>query len=66
MYTVSTNLVTGMSRLAVGDEDWRVYVKVLVTGATGFVGTELVKACLFRGEEVQTLVPPNENMIGKL
>jgi len=55
-----------MSRLAVGDEDWRVYVKVLVTGATGFVGTELVKACLFRGEEVQTLVPPNENMIGKL
>lgn len=61
-----TNLVTGMSRLAVGDEGWRVFVKVLITGATGFVGTELVKACLFRGDEVRALVPPTENTIGKL
>jgi predicted dehydrogenase/nucleoside-diphosphate-sugar epimerase len=40
--------------------------EVLVTGASGFIGTYLVKELLARGKAVRALVRPNSQHLGKL
>ena len=35
--------------------------KVLITGATGFIGNHVTRLCLERGDEVRVMVMPGED-----